>query len=155
MSFGGWARVGTPSRSAPYSLKPDILDRRAVRGDGSNGMIWMEIKPVSLSGIARAGAAWGTYSSMLTGFSADTTWLRGGRMFQVSDGSNMVPTLVFNAGGIVLYNEQHRLQQFPRDHIIRARSVSSCWNWHCCGRRGEPCRGRFRACPLPPKMGRK
>jgi hypothetical protein len=105
VSFGGWARVGPKSRSAPYSLKPDILDRRAIRGDGSAGMIWMEIKPLSLSGIAAAGFAWGIYSSALSPtFLPDMNWLRGGDILQV-DGN---ATLVFNAGGILFYTTNQK-----------------------------------------------
>jgi RHS repeat-associated protein len=105
VSFGGWARVGAKSRSAPYSLKPDILDRRLIRGNGSVGMIWMEIKPLSLSGIAAAGFAWGVYSSALSPiFRPDVNWLIGGDIFQV-DGN---ATFVFNAGGILFYTTNQK-----------------------------------------------
>jgi hypothetical protein len=63
----------------------------------------MEIKPLSSSGIARGGIAWGLYTSMLTGFSADMGWFGEGRVFQVRDGNNIMPTLVFNVGGILFY----------------------------------------------------
>ncbi len=93
LSLGGWARVGNPSRSAPYSLKPDILDWRR--------MIWMEVKPLSLGGVARASAAWGIYTAAFAplGISPDVGWLAGGRIFPSSQGQ----VLVFNTAGILFY----------------------------------------------------
>jgi RHS repeat-associated protein len=60
VSYGGWARVGQPSRSSPYALKPDIFDR--------NRLVWAEVKPLSLSGIASAGTAWSLYNTELGAF---------------------------------------------------------------------------------------
>jgi len=83
------------------ALTPDILDLRWKRGDDSRGKVWMEIKPLSLTGIGRALAAWGLYEEAfgLVGISPDIKWLAGGRVFPSSQG----PVLVFNAVGILFY----------------------------------------------------
>jgi RHS repeat-associated protein len=121
--FGKWARIGQWSRSAPYSLKPDILDTRLFRGDGSLGRIWMEVKPLSISGLARAAAAYGAYSEAPV-FSPDTQWLKNGRVLPVLDGGKEVATLVFNVGGILLYTTSDQDYDEFEDGIERLREVT-------------------------------
>jgi hypothetical protein len=64
-------------------------------------MIWMEVKPLSLGGVARASAAWGIYNAVFAplGISPDFEWLAGGRIFPSSQGQ----VLVFNTAGILFY----------------------------------------------------
>lgn len=61
----------------------------------------MEVKPLSLSGIAQASAAWATYSAVFAplGITPDVMWLAGGRTFPSSQGQ----VLVFNRVGILFY----------------------------------------------------
>jgi len=111
VTFGGWSRLGTANQKVHgkllYRLMPDILDRRPRRGDKSKspGRIWMEIKPLSLSGITRAAASWGLYYDAFSPFQIDpdTKWLADGRLFSVTSGGSTYPTLVFNCGGILFY----------------------------------------------------
>jgi|GEM_PF-384136 len=100
VSFGKWSR-----QSWAYTLKPDILDLRVKRGDGSGGRIWMEIKPLTVSGIARASYTWGLYGLSLgfSGITPDTKWLRDGRVIPVASGGTTYSTLVFNVEGILFY----------------------------------------------------
>jgi len=88
VSLGGWAKL-----PGAWRLKPDILD--------FTRNIWMEIKPLSISGITRAAASWGLYSAAFapSGIYPDVTWLQNSRMFTVDN----QPTLVFNMGGILFY----------------------------------------------------
>jgi hypothetical protein len=83
------------------ALTPDILDLRWKRGDGSRGKIWMEIKPLTLSGTGRALSAWGLYEATFgqVGVNPDANWLAGGKIFPSSQG----PVLVFNTAGIIFY----------------------------------------------------
>jgi RHS repeat-associated protein len=106
VSFGGWTRLGRPSNRAPYSLKPDILDRRDLRGDFSPGRIWLEVKPLSVSGVFRAQVSWTLYSSTLSAFQIfpDYDWLADGRVFTVEN----QPTFVFNLGGILFYTTSQK-----------------------------------------------
>jgi RHS repeat-associated protein len=104
VSFGRWTRLGGPGSGA-YRLKPDILDLRPFRGDGSPGMVWLEIKPLSLSGLIRAAASYALYTAEFTSFgiNPDPTWLSAGRLFSVPSGGMSYATLVFNVGGILFY----------------------------------------------------
>jgi RHS repeat-associated protein len=92
VSFGKWSRVGG---SASYRLKPDILDLRITR------LAWMDIKPLSISGIGSAAASWGLYTAAFSSFgiNPDVTWLQNGRIITV----DTLATLVFNCGGIIFY----------------------------------------------------
>jgi RHS repeat-associated protein len=108
VSYGGWARVGPPSRSAPYSLKPDIFD--------TNRRVWAEVKPLSLSGIAKAGAAWGTYFIALSpfGYLPEVKWVADGRIVTVDAQS----VLIFNTGGIVFYTTNQGDYELFRNSIL-------------------------------------
>lgn len=123
VSLGGWARVGPPSRSVPYSLKPDILDSRFSRGDGSRGMIWMDVKPLSHRGIGNALASWGLYTAGLGpfGYDPDTQWLQSGKIFPSSQG----PVLVFNAVGILFYTTSQRDYEYFEEVLTAAFGFSS------------------------------
>jgi RHS repeat-associated protein len=92
VSFGKWSRVGG---SASYRLKPDILDLRISR------LAWMDIKPLSISGIGSAAASWGIYTAAFSSFgiNPDVTWLQNGRIITVDN----LATLVFNCGGIIFF----------------------------------------------------
>src|SRR6185437_2170151 len=109
VTYGGWSRLGTAGQKVRgkllFRLMPDILDRRDTRGDRSAGRIWMEVKPLTISGIGRAAASWGLYSAAFSpfGISPDSQWLRHGRMFFVKSGNATYSTLVFNCGGILFY----------------------------------------------------
>jgi RHS repeat-associated protein len=92
VSLGGWAKL-----PGAWRLKPDILD--------FTRNIWMEIKPLSISGITRAAASGGLYSAAFapSGIYPDITWLQHGRIFTVVSGGTSYATLVFNCGGILFY----------------------------------------------------
>ena len=99
--LGQWSKLGPPGTKVGgkllYRLMPDILD--------FNRNIWMEIKPLSISGITRAAASLGLYTAAFWSFGiyADTQWLQGGRIFTVMSQGTSYPTLVFNCGGILFY----------------------------------------------------
>ena len=114
VTYGGWSRLGTAGQQVRgkllFRLMPDILDRRDTRGDGSSGRIWMEVKPLTISGIGRAVASWGLYNAAFSQFAIypDIQWLKGGRMFSITSGNTTYPTLVFNCGGILFYTTNKR-----------------------------------------------
>jgi RHS repeat-associated protein len=107
LSFGTWTRLG--ARGAPaYNLKPDILDLRSTR------MIWMDVKPFSLSGITRAAGTLLLYNIELGvyGISSDNQWLSKGRLFQV-EGRSVV---VFNRLGILF--DTTNQEDFDRFQLV-------------------------------------
>jgi len=95
VSPGKWTRLGPFSRSAPYGLKPDILD--------FTQSTWIEIKPLSISGIAAASVSYFLYIAELGPFNIwpDPTWPVTPRLIPV-DGQQ---TGIFNIGGILLYTD--------------------------------------------------
>jgi RHS repeat-associated protein len=88
--FGRWNRVGANPR-----LKPDILNYSRLQ--------WLEIKPLSYSGVADATFKWGLYMAAFSpvGFYPDIEWEPGDGLLSV-DG---VPVFVFNVGGILFYTD--------------------------------------------------
>jgi hypothetical protein len=65
----------------------------------------MEIKPLTISGVERAGASWTLYSTAFgpCGISPDMSWLQNGRVVTVTSLGVQYPTFVFNIGGILFY----------------------------------------------------
>jgi hypothetical protein len=75
--------------------KPDILNYSRLQ--------WLEIKPLSYSGVASAAARWAIYMAAFSpvGFSPDTEWEPGEGLLS-ADG---VGIFVFNVGGILFYTD--------------------------------------------------
>jgi RHS repeat-associated protein len=88
--FGRWNRVGANPR-----LKPDIVNYTRLQ--------WLEIKPLSYSGVANAAVKWGIYMAAFSpvGFYPDIEWEPGDGLLSVGG----VPIFVFNAGGILFYTD--------------------------------------------------
>ena len=89
--FGRWNRVGLNPR-----LKPDILNHSKKQ--------WLEIKPLSYSGIAGAVFKEGLYFASLSwaSYYPDTQWTPpGGGLVWVGT----VQVFVFNVGGILFYTD--------------------------------------------------
>lgn len=107
LKLGKWTKLGGPGSPA-FNLKPDILDLRPDR------MIWMDVKPFSLSGISSAAGTLLLYSIELGpyGVSPDVQWLSNGRLFQVLDR----PVVVFNKLGILFYTTNQ--QDFDRFQLV-------------------------------------
>ena len=79
-----------------YGFKPDVLDHSRKR--------WMEVKPLSLSGVAKAELQWMLYTIFYgqLGYQADTQWAPGA---VIVDGQ---PTFIFNFEGILFYTDSTR-----------------------------------------------
>jgi len=76
-------------------LKPDIFD-------GPNG-VFMEIKPLSLSGVAKGAIQIAAYELAFRplGYSRGTTWPAGGRQSNVGP----IPIVYFNVQGVIFYTD--------------------------------------------------
>ena len=96
VSYGAWARLGG-IRSVAYRLKPDILNHTKQM------KTWLEIKPLSVSGVAKGGAQYATY--LLTflpfGYRPEYDWDPKDNI--VLAGKTEI--VFFNAGGIVFYTD--------------------------------------------------
>ena len=96
VSYGGWTRLGGPLGRA-FKLKPDILNH--------SKSTWLEIKPLTVSGVAKAGIQYEAYYTYLGAFDyhPEATWKPSNHF--VIAGS--VQIMFFNAGGIVFYTDAY------------------------------------------------
>jgi len=92
VSFGTWARIG----NVLEYLKPDILNKTRRK--------FLEVKPLSSSGISAGLSQMNLYCAVLCPFSysPDVTWIVP-RPVQRVDFSTVV---IFNMGGLVFYTDQ-------------------------------------------------
>ena len=88
-------RLKVKSRKFLY-LKPDVINY------GVNPPEWLEIKPLSISGVAAGLIKYKLNNSLLSGFQPDALWVP--TLCQVTDEG--VPIFVVNCGGVVYYVEK-------------------------------------------------
>jgi hypothetical protein len=88
--FGRWNRIGLNPR-----LKPDIINYSRLQ--------WLEIKPLSYSGVSAATFKWGVYMAAFSpvGFYPDIEWEPPHGLVSVEG----VDILVFNVGGVLFYTD--------------------------------------------------
>jgi RHS repeat-associated protein len=91
---GKWTRLGGPLAKA-FKLKPDIFNTTTKK--------WAEIKPLSQSGLVRAGASYILYNAAFLPFkySPDAGW--NPSTHSALAGSDRI--IFFNAGGIIFYSD--------------------------------------------------
>jgi len=91
---GAWAKLGKYPALA-YRLKPDILNFSA--------QTWAEIKPLSTSGVAKAGVQYLAYSEVFKpfGYSPDASWQPSTHFAMAGN----LEIAFFNAGGIIFYTD--------------------------------------------------
>ena len=96
ITFGKWARVGLLDR-----LKPDILNARKKT--------YVEIKPLSISGIGKAGFQMAVYGVSLgaVGYRPEREWQPIPPLVAIKDTSTGTPTavIVFNVEGVLFYTD--------------------------------------------------
>lgn len=93
---GGWTRFGSPLDRV-FRLKPDILNFSKSR--------WLEIKPLTVSGAAKASTQFALYSIALRpfGYKPDVEWTPSTHF--AFAGTQEI--FFFNAGGIVFYTDSY------------------------------------------------
>jgi len=93
--YGKWTRLGVPGVSDAFRLKPDIFNITKQK--------WLEIKPLSPSGIGSSGAQYQKYLLAFAafGYSPEVSWTPSTH-FTYAGGVNI---FFFNAGGIVFYTD--------------------------------------------------
>lgn len=93
--YGKWTRLGVPGISDAFKLKPDILNITNKK--------WLEIKPLSLSGVARGASSFTKYAVSLGvfGYKPEVLW-QPSTHFTYAGSVNI---FFFNAGGIVFYTD--------------------------------------------------
>jgi len=102
-------------------LKPDILDTRRKR--------WMEIKPLSLSGIAKAVVQWEIYTLVYASVSIwpDVSWTPTGEKLSKIRVQGR-PTTIVNIGGILFYTDiTENLEELAAVGSIYAASKLRDW----------------------------
>ena len=111
--FGKWCKLGGSILCAAYRLKPDILNISLMQ--------WLEIKPLSLSGVPRAAAAWTLYSGALGpfGFNPDPIWIPKIQPLFVYGRA----VWVFNLNGILFYTTDPSKQQQAIKVLVGVTSV--------------------------------
>ena len=94
VKYGGWTKLGGPGYKA-FRLMPDVFNMTRKT--------WLEIKPLTPSGIAGATAQFAVYSGALLsfGYAPDTTWKPS--THHAVAGAR--PIVFFNAGGLVFYTD--------------------------------------------------
>jgi RHS repeat-associated protein len=94
VSYGGWTKLGTPLGGA-FRLKPDILNY--------SKSTWLEIKPLTVSGVAKAGLQYKLYEKAFGfyGYKPEIGWVPSTHF--VIAGTQEI--FFFNAGGIVFYTD--------------------------------------------------
>jgi len=94
MINGRWTRLGGVGNRA-FRLKPDILNVTTKR--------WAEIKPLSYSGLAKAGVQYGVYLAAFAPFDyyPDAGWKPSTHFAN----AGTVPIFFFNAGGVIFYTD--------------------------------------------------
>lgn len=117
VSYGKWCRLGEFMRCAPYALKPDILNFSRQQ--------WLEIKPLTPSGIGRAVVAWGLYSAELGdfGFRPDVLWIPPAQPFPVYGQQ----VYVINLLGILFYTDDYQKVQNAQTVLVGATSVTAAY----------------------------
>jgi hypothetical protein len=92
--YGQWTRLGGALGKA-FKLKPDIFNTTTRR--------WAEIKPLSQSGLVRAGISYAAYNAAFLPFRyrPDASW--NPSTHSAMAGSD--PIIFFNAGGIIFYSD--------------------------------------------------
>jgi hypothetical protein len=92
ISYGGWTKLGVPGGPA-FRLKPDIFNTWTHR--------FAEIKPLSPSGIIKAGIQFGVYTAVFApfGYFPDIGWSPSTHYAVAGTRS----IFFFNAGGIIFY----------------------------------------------------
>jgi RHS repeat-associated protein len=92
--YGAWTRLGWIGGPA-FRLKPDIFNKTEHT--------WLEIKPLSLSGVGRAITSFALYSTVLGffGYSPEVNWIPSTHFVL----AGAVEIFFFNAGGIVFYTD--------------------------------------------------
>ncbi len=96
VDHGSWTRLGALGVDRAFRLKPDILNRGAKKS-------WLEIKPLTPSGIAKAAIQFAAYSTALApfGYGPEVSWNPS-----THDAiAGTLPIWFFNAGGIVFYTD--------------------------------------------------
>lgn len=94
VSFGGWARL-----DGGYRLKPDILNHTKQR--------FVEIKPLSLSGLVAGGIQMQIYTVIfgMSGYLPHIEWFPSENLIFVQG----QPVTIVNVGGLLLYTDEQRL----------------------------------------------
>jgi hypothetical protein len=94
VSYGGWTRLGIPGGPA-FRLKPDIFNTTTKR--------WAEIKPLSPSGVVKAGIQFTAYGVAFAPFFyfPDASW-KPSTHFAIA---GTMPIVFFNVGGIIFYSD--------------------------------------------------
>jgi hypothetical protein len=93
--YGKWTRLGFPGISDAFKMKPDIFNITKKK--------WLEIKPLSLSGIISAKPQYEKYLFAFAPFKyfPEVSWIPSTH-FTYAGGINI---FFFNAGGIVFYTD--------------------------------------------------
>ena len=96
ITYGKWARVGDN-----FKLNPDILNHRTKT--------YLEIMPLSLTGVATATLQMAIYSESLSsvGYKPDVEWSPSPNTIYPDN----VPTLVFNVQGVLFYTDSTQLAE--------------------------------------------
>lgn len=94
ISYGSWTRLGSTSGRA-FKMKPDIMNH--------NQKTWLEIKPLSVSGVAKAGIQYKVYDAFFNIFryKPDASWTPSNHFTT----AGQFEIFFFNAGGIVFYTD--------------------------------------------------
>jgi len=94
--YGRWTRFGGPHSEA-YKLKPDILNMSPKKKS------WLEIKPLSISGVASSATQYAKYNALFLpfGYSPEVSWTPSKHFVY----AGQVQICFFNAGGIVFYTD--------------------------------------------------
>jgi RHS repeat-associated protein len=94
VSYGGWTKLGSPIDKV-FRLKPDILNYTKSS--------WLEIKPLTISGVAKAGIQYKLYDTYLGAlkYKPEVNWTPSTHFVY----AGTVEIFFFNAGGIVFYTD--------------------------------------------------
>jgi RHS repeat-associated protein len=98
--YGRWTKLGYKALLA-YRLKPDIMNHSGYHN--RNQKTWLEIKPLSLAGVADAMASYRNYFEQFKPFdySPEASWVPSTNYVL----AGQVPIFFFNAGGIIFYTD--------------------------------------------------